>query len=142
MNRANRTILSLIFLGLAVVCNQGIAFANGTWLPPNFSTLGNRVDHLWQLIFWMTTVAFFLTEGALVYFVFRFRERPGHRAVYIHDNRRLEVIWSVIPGLILFFLALYQWNTWADAKVRPPTTEESVRVEILAKQFEWNVRYP
>jgi cytochrome c oxidase subunit 2 len=117
------------------------ALADGVWLPENVSTLGQRIDHLWGVIFWIATVAFVLTEGALLYAIIRFRARPGHRAQHLHESRALELSWWVFPGAVLVFLALYQWSAWADARLRPPDAAESVRIQIRAKQFEWNVRY-
>ncbi len=135
--RALASVLALAFLGCA-----GAAFAGGVWLPENYSTLGERIDHLWRVIFWITTVMFFVTEGALVYFVLRYRARPGRRVSTVHDHNVIEIVWSVVPALILVFLAVYQWNAWADAKLRPPESADVVRVEIYAKQFEWHMRYP
>jgi len=136
-----KRVLPVLGLVIGILCTSGVAFADGTWLPDNFSTLGKEIDHLWQMIFWMVTIVFFLTEGALIYFVVRFRERPGQKAAYIRESNALEVVWSVIPALVLVFLALYQWNTWAEAKLRPPESADTVKVQILAQQFEWNVRY-
>lgn len=134
-------ILPVLVFGTVMLCAFGIAFADGPWLPKNISTIGEKIDHLWRMIFWLTVVIFFVTEGALLYFIFRYRERPGRRASFVHESNVAETIWSVVPGLILLFLAVYQWNTWAEAKLRPPDSREALRVEILAKQFEWRVRY-
>jgi cytochrome c oxidase subunit 2 len=128
-------------LALACLVCAGTSFAGGIWLPENYSTLGERIDHLYRVIFVITAVIFVVTEGILVYFVIRYRARPGQRVDPVHDHNVLEVVWSVIPALILVFLALYQWNVWADAKLRPPAGADVVRVEIFARQFEWHIRY-
>ena len=134
--------LAIVFgLGLGVLFTAGVAFADGVWLPENISTLGEKIDHLYNMIFWMVAIMFFVTEGALFYFIIRYRARPGRKAQYFPDHKVVETVWSVIPGLILLFLALYQWNTWAEAKLRPPDSEDSIRVQVLAKQFEWHFRY-
>ena len=132
----------LVVFTAVMCCTCGIALADGIWLPENVSTLGLRIDRLWGIIFWLTAIMFFLTEGALLYFIIRYRARPGKKAYYFHDHKTLEAVWWVIPGIILLWLALYQWNAWADAKLRPPDAATAVRIQIQAKQFEWNVRYP
>lgn len=136
-----RALLPLIILLAGVACTFGTAVADGVWLPENVSTLGERIDHLYSMIFVLTAVMFFLTEGALIVFLIRFRRRPGQKAAYFHDHKGLEAIWWIVPGAILLFLAVYQWNAWADAKIRPPASD-AVRVQILAQQFEWKMRYP
>lgn len=128
-------------VAIALCAMTGVALADGPWLPDNFSTIGEDIDHLYRMIFYLVAVLFFGTEAALLFFIIRFRRREGHKASYIHENNVAETIWSVIPGIILIVLAVYQWNTWAEAKLRPPNPDESVRVQILAKQFEWRIRY-
>lgn len=137
-----RGLLPVLCLGAGLLGTVGTALADGTWLPDNFSTIGEKIDSLWSMIFVLTVVLFFITEGALLWFIIRYRERPGRKAHYFPDHLGLEVTWTVIPGLILLFLAVYQWNTWAEAKLRVPDGKDAVRVQILAQQFEWNVRYP
>ncbi len=128
-------IISWIFL------STNSSWANGPWLPENVSLLGEKVDYLYRIIFYLTSTAFVLTEGTLLYFVLRYREKPGRKAVYFHESATLEVIWWVIPGLILFFLAVYQWNTWVQAKISVPKND-AIKIEIMAQQFAWNIRYP
>lgn len=137
-----RGALTALAAATALLGTSTLVFADGVWLPENISTIGEEIDKLWNGIFVLVTVAFFLTEGALVWFVFRYRERPGRKAYYFPDHKGLETIWWVVPGAVLLFLALYQWNTWAEAKLRVPDEQTALRVQINAKQFEWNVRYP
>jgi len=140
MKGTTRDGILSVLVGVALACS-GTAFAGGPWLPENISSLGERVDYLYRVIFVITTIMLVLTEGALVLFVFRYRHRPGRRVSQVHDHPVVETVWSVIPGLILVFLAIYQWSAWADAKVRPPDSASAVRVQIFARQFEWHVRY-
>lgn len=134
--------LSVVTFGIALICTFGIASADGPWLPENISTLGERIDHLYRVIFVLVAVLFFLTEAALIWFIIRYRRRPDVKASNVSHSHLAEAIWSIIPGLILVFLAIYQWNAWADAKIRVPDESTAVRVQIVAKQFEWRMRYP
>lgn len=117
------------------------AAADGPWLPENISVLGEKIDFLYRIIFYMTTVTFFLVQGVLLFFIIKYRERPGQKALYFHESATLELIWWVVPGLILFFLAVYQWNTWVQAKVSEPKSSGALRVEALSQQFSWSFRY-
>lgn len=100
-----------------------------------------EVDQLYRVILWIVMVAFVATEGLLVWFVVRFRAKPGGKAVYTHGNHRLEVIWTILPAAILFWLALHQMGTWKAIKITRPDPKQGLVVEVLAKQFEWNFRY-
>jgi len=110
-------------------------------LLPQASTFGPAVDSLFMMVLIVTGVAFVLVEGLLVYFLIRYRHRPGQKAAYIHGNHRVELAWTIIPGFMLFFLALYQRGTWATMKQQLPDESKSVLVAVSAKQFEWHATY-
>jgi len=137
-----RGVLSIFVFATVLCCVSGAALAEGPWLPENISTVGEKIDHLYNVIFVITAIMLVLTEGALLFFVVRYRRRDGKKASYTHESATAETIWTVVPGLLLLFLAFYQWNTWADAKLRFPDGSDTVRVQVLAKQFEWHIRYP
>ncbi|MCK6480328.1 MAG: cytochrome c oxidase subunit II [Planctomycetes bacterium] len=107
-------------------------------IGPQYS---HDVDHLYRVILWLTTGAFVLTQGLLLFFLFRFRARPGGVAAWTHGNHRLEIIWTLVPGAILFWLALFQFSTWKDIKIARPDPKEGLVVQVMAKQFEWHFRY-
>lgn len=109
--------------------------------PENIGTYGHEVDHLFRLINWFTLGAFVITQGLLLWFLFRYRARPGGKAVYTHGNHRLELIWTLVPGAILFWLAVYQFGTWREIKVTMPPPSEGLVVQVMAKQYEWHFRY-
>jgi len=102
---------------------------------------GHEIDQLYKVILWIVLVTFALTESLLVWFLFKFRARPGAKAVYTHGNHRLEIIWTLIPGAILFWLAIYQTSTWKRIKIDRPPPSEGLVVEVMGKQFEWHFRY-
>jgi cytochrome c oxidase subunit 2 len=91
----------------------------------------------------VTGFFFFLTEGLLVYFILKYRARPGGKAVHTHGSHGLELAWTFIPGLILFCLAVFQMGAWGEIKFKSefPAEEDSVVVQVFAKQFEWYFRY-
>jgi cytochrome c oxidase subunit 2 len=60
----------------------------------------------------------------------------------VHGNTLLEIVWTVIPSLILLGLTIASQRVWADIRFPANQPKEAVQVEILAEQFAWNVRYP
>ena len=111
-------------------------------LLPNVSTFGPAVDFLFAVVLVVTGAAFVLVEGLLIYFLIRYRSRPGQKAAYVHGNRNIEIAWTVIPGLMLFSLALYQRGTWVTIKQNLPDESQAVLIGLSAKQFEWHPTYP
>ena len=108
----------------------------------NISTFGAEIDSLYFVVLTVTGIAFFLVEGVLIYFLIRYRHREGHEAHYTHGNRRVEIVWTVIPGIMLFALAVYQYSTWTQIKIDMPAESEAVVISLEAKQFEWYPIYP
>jgi cytochrome c oxidase subunit 2 len=85
-----------------------------------------------------------LVFAALAYFLWKYREVPGRKAKFIHGNHTVEIVWTVIPALILIWLGFTQVPDWNRAKVPSsfPTPEQSTVVQVLAQQFDWNFRQP
>ena len=110
------------------------------WLPEDVSTYGREIDSLFYLIYYITAVAFVLVTVLMIVFLIRFREQPGRRAVYSHGNTTLEIIWTVIPAVILIVLSFMSVDTWAKIKRNPPPTD--FEIKVVAKQFNWDVSYP
>src|SRR5688572_12119966 len=113
-------------------------------LPPGHSTIAPEVDHLYNVILWITGVVFVAVEATLVWFCIRYRRRPGGRPGYTHGNNTAEVIWTVSPALVLIFIAIYQFSTWKKAKIQlpDPKAKDVVTIQTFGRTFEWNFRYP
>lgn len=132
----------VIFLCVALFA---IAPAVGWWLPPNVASFGGKVDGLFYLILWITAFFFVLTEGILIYNMWKFAAGPGRRAIFLHGNHKLEVMWTVVPAAILILIALLQIGTWEDIKYQsrmPKPDKDTQQIEVTARQWEWRLRYP
>ena len=162
---------SLLFGGVMLAATISVAISPlvGWGLPKNVSSYGPAVDLLFHVILFVTGFFFILTETLLVYFMYAFAGRsnpPTHprpvekaesppgtffRKVtkpltgVIPDEHRLEMVWTLVPGVILFVLAVVQIQTWLQIKDRnwmPKPDELPLQMEVSARQFEWRVRYP
>jgi cytochrome c oxidase subunit II len=110
------------------------------WLPENVSTFGRDIDWLFQLIYAITGVTFLLVAVAMIWFLIAYRDRPGRRARYTHGNTTLEVVWTIVPALILVILTALSAPAWSKIKMtRPPS---DFVVDVTAKQFNWQVKHP
>jgi cytochrome c oxidase subunit 2 len=110
------------------------------WLPENVSTYGQDIDWLFHLIFVITGLTFILVTATFLTFLVVYRDRPGRRARYTHGNTALEIVWTVVPALILVILTILSVPAWSKIKMSMPPTD--FVVEVTAKQFNWQVTYP
>ncbi|MCI0398759.1 MAG: cytochrome c oxidase subunit II [Chloroflexi bacterium] len=111
-------------------------------IHPEASTFAGPIDQMFMVVLIVTSVAFVLVEGTLLYFLIRYRQRQGQKAAYIHGNRRVEAAWTIIPGMMLFGLAVFQYNTWVRAKLFLPAESDALVVGVSSNQFEWEATYP
>lgn len=130
---------------LASILMAGGAFAeqragNVYGLPPCVTTAGEQVDFIIKMIFWLTAVVFVLTQGTYIYYLIRYRRRPGVPAHYSHGNNTLEIIWTTLPTIIFLALAIYSNRVWEE--IHRPAPEDALTIDISSYQFGWEMRYP
>ena len=100
---------------------------------------GRQTDSLLNLNFVIIIIVFFLTNTLLFTFTYKYIRKPGVKAFYFPHDNKLEMIWTVVPAVVLaiiIILGLRSWNTITDEAVK-----ESINIELFSKQFDWTARY-
>jgi cytochrome c oxidase subunit 2 len=110
------------------------------WLPENVSTFGRDIDWLFHLIYAITMITGLLVFVTMIVFLVMYRDRPGRKATYTHGNTTLEIVWTIVPSLILVVLTFLSVPAWSKIKMSVPATD--VVIQVTAKQFNWQVAYP
>ncbi len=102
------------------------------------------IDNLWWLVFWIATAIFVVVEAALLFAVVRFRKREGDdRPVrQVHGNTRLEIVWTIVPAVLLAALAVPTVATLFDLRDEPAPAENALQIEVIGHQWWWEFRYP
>jgi len=112
----------------------------GVFLPPAASTQGVWIDAMYHFNWYLLGIVFVLTNIALFYFAGRYYHRPGTKAFWYPHNNRLELVWTVVPAIVLVGVIIYGLTVWNKITAAPaPGTAE---VEVYGKQFDWTFRYP
>ena len=111
------------------------------WLPQDISEHGRTIDNLFMFILYLTGAVFIVTQLVLFYFSWKYnRECTQEDVKFSHGSHALEIVWTILPAVTLLFIAIYQMEAWADAKMRPPNLKPIV--EVTGRQFNWDFRYP
>ena len=120
------------------------AGAVGWWLPENYSVHGKQLDYLFAVVFWLTTVVMVGVFAAMIYFMVRYRFNPERKkAHFSHGNPKLEMIWTIIPAIILTVVSLYSKRVWDVYRHGDETDKRKPAVLlVIGQQFAWNVIYP
>ena len=115
-----------------------------TWnhllLPPASSIHGAQIDLLMKVSMGLIIVVFFITSPMLFYFVFKYRGKESNKAYFLSHNNKLEVVWTVIPTIILTALIIFGLKTW-DKAMNVEISESTKVIEVYGKQFNWTARY-
>lgn len=109
-------------------------------LPEAASEHGKDIDTLMFISMALIIFVLILTQFLLHYFAFKYRGKEGQRAVFFADNDKLEFIWTIIPVIVLAALILYGLFTWT-AIMNVTEDEDTLVVELYAKQYTWEARY-
>jgi cytochrome c oxidase subunit 2 len=131
---------ALLFTAVALAGNGGIA------PQPAASPGASSIRESYWFIVGFTTFVFVIVEGALVAFIIRYRrgKRPRNQdGLQIHGSTRLEIIWTVLPVLILVAIGAFVFVKLphiADAPKASAADETTIRVE--GRQFYWMFHYP
>ncbi len=131
---------ALFLLALAVDAIAEVRDSNLYWAPEVATVGGKKVDTLLNFIFYLTAAVFVLTQTVYIYYLVKYRKRPGSKAYYSHGNNKLEVIWTAIPTAIFIGLVIYSNRLWADLHSEPPA--DSIKIDVVSYQFGWDMRYP
>jgi heme/copper-type cytochrome/quinol oxidase subunit 2 len=85
-------------------------------------------------------VVFFIVNTLLFWFSAKYYHRADRKARFIAHDNRLELIWTVIPSVVLAIIIAYGLQTWNE--MTGEASEDALRVELYSKQFDWTARYP
>ena len=98
------------------------------------------IDELFWITFWIAVGVFVIVQGALLLSVFVFKEKPeSPEPKQIHGNTKLEILWTVIPVLILAAIAVPTVQTIFDLAREP---EDALKVEVIGHQWWFEYKYP
>jgi cytochrome c oxidase subunit 2 len=137
--------LSLVSAWIAAGCYAG---PQTTVFPK--SEAAAAIQQLYVEIFWASVIVFIGVQGGLLYTMWRFRYRPEHPLPeQVHGNTKLEVMWTILPAIILVFVAVRTFPVMFYLDGVPPTSAEAgpqpagaMTVEVIAHQWWWEFRYP
>ena len=117
----------------------GVAMAAWEWnFQPAATPIAQQITHLHELIFWICVVIFVGVFGTMFYTLIKHRKSVGHQAVQFHENTTVEVVWTVIPFLILLFMA---WPATKVVLAMHDTSAPDMTIKVTGYQWKWGYDY-
>lgn len=112
------------------------------YFPENVSTFGAELDHLFAVIWYICLAIFFLTYALLIYFLIKYRYKPGVKARGYHGNNILEFTWTILPTFLFAGLGIYSDGAWEKTKNEYRIPKPDVEIDVMGQRFNWVFRYP
>lgn len=136
----SRSKLSAAIIGLAVPWLPVVpAMADyGLNLPPPVSPIGDEILSLHNLIMLICLIIFVVVFSFMFYSIYAHRKSKGHKAAQFSHSTRLEIVWSVIPFVILIGMAIPSTATLIRME---DTSQADVTVKITGYQWKWRYEY-
>ena len=132
--------IRLLPLGAAIALGvHGTALALPDWnLQPPVTPIARQMYDLHYFIFWICVVIFVAVFGVMFYSMFKHRKSLGHQSHPFHENTIVEIVWTVIPFLILLFMAFPATKSILAMK---DTTTPDMTIKVTGFQWKWNYDY-
>jgi cytochrome c oxidase subunit 2 len=142
-----RLLVALLLVGVVALAAAGIAAAaNGGFTPLNpHSPNVHKTNTAYYVILGFTSAIFLIVETALVVFIVKYRSRGRPRTVeglQLHGHTRLEIIWTIIPVVILAIIGTVVFVLLPGISGAPASAANRLDITVEGHQFYWQFDYP
>jgi cytochrome c oxidase subunit 2 len=125
-------------VGAMLALGPSIACASRYNLQDPNSVLGQAIYDLHNMILWVCLLIFVGVFAVMFYAVFKHRKSTGHKAAHFHENTLVEVVWTVIPFLVLIGIAVPATRTLVQQR---DTSAADLTIKVTGYQWKWSYDY-
>jgi cytochrome c oxidase subunit II len=134
-------ILLIAVVGIVLLSSAGSAL----YPPKAATTQGEEVSKLYDIVFAIAVAVFVVVEGLIIWSILRYRRRPGDVDLppQTHGNNMVEVLWTLIPTVIVLYLFAISWQTLNSVDYTSVANgqQPDIQIRALAGQFQWQFEY-
>jgi len=138
-NKMNAMLVLLFGIGFLVFVVYMVFAYKDKLLPASASEHGQGIDSLFRYNWAILAIAFFITHILLFFFAAKYYFKKEFKPVFFAHSTKLELIWTLIPAAVLSSIIVYGISKWN--KITAPAAEDTMVIELYAKQFDWTARY-
>ena len=124
--------------GLAGLAASGVAHAVAWYFQSPASKMAADIDWLHQVVMWLIIAIFVAVFGAMFYACYAHRKSRGHKAEQFHENTVVELVWTVVPAIILVAIA---WPATKVVIAQKDTSAADITVKVTGYQWKWGYDY-
>tara|TARA_Y100001970_G_scaffold54258_1_gene68773 strand:- start:9236 stop:10684 length:1449 start_codon:yes stop_codon:yes gene_type:complete len=139
----NKSRFLVLFIVFSIFSIFGCTPDNNQSTFGTAGPIANSQANLFLLIFAIAVVVFIAVEAALIYISIKFRRKEGDKLPYqTHGNTKLEITWTIIPAVILIFVAIPTLiGIWSQQNGVPDDKGQVLNIEAVGHQWWFEFRY-
>jgi cytochrome c oxidase subunit II len=107
-------------------------------MPVGVTPMSRAIYDLHMLVFWICVAIAVVVFGVMIYALIRHRKSAGHQAAHFHEHTVVEIIWTIIPFLILIAIAVPATKTLINLN---DESDSALTVKITGYQWKWKYEY-
>ena len=106
------------------------------------SAHGSSIDFIFSVTLFFTGIVFILTHIALFWFAYKYQGKRDHKPEFIAHNNKLEVIWTLVPAIVMTLLVIGGLDVWNEVMADVTEEDDYIEIEATGVQFNWLLRHP
>jgi cytochrome c oxidase subunit 2 len=130
--------LVTLLAGIGLIAASSAAHAIAWYFQSPASKMAEEIDWLHQVVMWIILVIFVGVFGFMFYACYAHRKSVGHKAEQFHENTTVEMLWTVIPALILIVIA---WPVTRSVIAQKDTSAPDLTIKVTGYQWKWGYDY-
>ncbi|MBL8613662.1 MAG: cytochrome c oxidase subunit II [Myxococcales bacterium] len=108
-------------------------------LPAQMAVAAEEIDYLYYFVYWFSVVFFVGIVGVSLYFLWKYKRRPGQKPEHVPDPTKLELFWTITPVLFIGYL----FHASFSAYIKQATAAEgAMEIRVRARKWAWDFEYP
>lgn len=132
-------MFQLFYLIFVSLFSQNLYAKKSVFMPPQASAYAADADILYAFILNVSAVAFVLIIFCIIYFGVKYKRKTADdKTPHLSHNFKLEIVWTIIPALIFFFMFAWGWKLWNQA-IRTP--KGALEIFVESQKWSWSFHY-
>ncbi|WP_439184890.1 cytochrome c oxidase subunit II [Carboxylicivirga taeanensis] len=104
----------------------------------NASSFVSQVDSAFVFIFSISLLFLVGITAFMIYYIIRYRKSKNAEATHIEGSNKLEIIWTIIPTILVVSMFYYGWSGW---KFQRDIPEDAIPIKTIARMWSFTFQY-
>ena len=131
--------LTTLLSALVAMMSTNVFAEYGLNMPEGVTSISHDIYDLHMMIFWICVIIAVVVFGVMIYSLYAHRQSKGAVAAQFHESTKAELLWTIIPIIILVGMAIPASKVLIDLE---DTSKAEMTIKITGHQWKWQYDYP